>query len=307
MRTFIRLSLLTGMALASLLPLLADAPPIPTIPIKTTFVEMLAGKVVPLSLRLQDMTTGWSTFTSSSCSSPQMTVLIANINDPGQILPSIITTCYTRGETIELGGVAFLVIYKRSDATSRTLLLRAQQEQVDPLPLLVVTPETEVTLQLLDVRTIGDVSNIRLFTPQQIPQENARLEQARMQAKQQESLDELRQLISELQDDLQENNGKLPTFENLARPQQANSALDAELNDLVEVQVMPFQLGADSPYRYNLALSGKHATDFPHPSETIVAYEAKPWPDGKRGVAFLDGHAELVSEAEWTKLKEQVK
>ncbi len=53
MRTIARLSLFAGLTLATLLPLLADAPP--AAPEKPTLVDVLAGKVVPLTLQLKEM------------------------------------------------------------------------------------------------------------------------------------------------------------------------------------------------------------------------------------------------------------
>lgn len=56
-------------------------------------------------------------------------------------------------------------------------------------------------------------------------------------------------------------------------------------------------------FQFNMALGGVSMTDVPSPAETVLYYESNEWPDGKRAVSYLDGHAKLVSAEEWAKLK----
>jgi prepilin-type processing-associated H-X9-DG protein len=56
------------------------------------------------------------------------------------------------------------------------------------------------------------------------------------------------------------------------------------------------------PYRANVALSGKALAGFPDRSAVVAFYEDSPGLDGTRGVAFLDGHVERVSESQWEAL-----
>ncbi len=53
----------------------------------------------------------------------------------------------------------------------------------------------------------------------------------------------------------------------------------------------------------NMAVAGVSAYQIENPSETILFYEDKPWPDGKRAVSFTDTTARMVDEAEWERLK----
>lgn len=50
---------------------------------------------------------------------------------------------------------------------------------------------------------------------------------------------------------------------------------------------------------FNTALAGVPSTSLENPAETVLLYEDTPWPDGKRTVAFADGHAKRLDAAEW--------
>jgi prepilin-type processing-associated H-X9-DG protein len=48
----------------------------------------------------------------------------------------------------------------------------------------------------------------------------------------------------------------------------------------------------------------RHPSEIPAPAAQVVAfYEASPAPDGTRAVLFLDGHVQVIPEAEWPRLK----
>lgn len=58
-----------------------------------------------------------------------------------------------------------------------------------------------------------------------------------------------------------------------------------------------------SKFVLNMAVAGINMSSIEMPSETILFYEDKPWPDGKRLVSFTDSSARMVDEAEWERLK----
>ena len=53
---------------------------------------------------------------------------------------------------------------------------------------------------------------------------------------------------------------------------------------------------------YNTHLSGVTMNAIDRPAETILLWEERAWPDGKRAVAFVDGHAKRLDAAEWERL-----
>lgn len=56
-------------------------------------------------------------------------------------------------------------------------------------------------------------------------------------------------------------------------------------------------------YRFNIAIGGVHLPAIESPSQTVLVYESRPWPDGRRGVAFTDGSARLVAADQWQELE----
>lgn len=50
---------------------------------------------------------------------------------------------------------------------------------------------------------------------------------------------------------------------------------------------------------YNTHLSGVNRATIELPAETLLLWEERAWPDGKRAVAFTDGHAKRLDAAEW--------
>lgn len=64
---------------------------------------------------------------------------------------------------------------------------------------------------------------------------------------------------------------------------------------------------AGGEFRFNMSLGGVSMVDVERPAETILFYEEKAWPDGRRAVAFVDGHAKFVSEEDWKRLQPTLK
>lgn len=57
------------------------------------------------------------------------------------------------------------------------------------------------------------------------------------------------------------------------------------------------------PYQGNPMLAGKNTADYKTPAEIVMLFEVTPDADGKRVVAFLDGHVDVVDEHGWSALK----
>lgn len=60
-------------------------------------------------------------------------------------------------------------------------------------------------------------------------------------------------------------------------------------------------------FLFNMSLGGVDINDIPSPAETPLYFEKNAWPDGKRVVAFADGHAKVLSAEEWEKLQPMLK
>lgn len=55
--------------------------------------------------------------------------------------------------------------------------------------------------------------------------------------------------------------------------------------------------------RFNMAIGGVNMVAIEDIANTVMFYESKAWPDGRRAVAFTDGHAKMVTSSEWQKLE----
>ena len=64
-------------------------------------------------------------------------------------------------------------------------------------------------------------------------------------------------------------------------------------------------IGGD--FRFNMSLAGATMSEIERPAETPMFYESQAWPDGKRCVAYTDGHAKIVSTEDWDKLQPLLK
>lgn len=59
--------------------------------------------------------------------------------------------------------------------------------------------------------------------------------------------------------------------------------------------------------KFNPALGGVTMTQVPSPADTPLYYDSEAWPDGSRCVAFLDGHAKIVSADDWRAVAQSLK
>ncbi len=56
-------------------------------------------------------------------------------------------------------------------------------------------------------------------------------------------------------------------------------------------------------FRFAMNLAGVTSAAIPDPANTPLIYESAAWPDGRRVVAFADGHAKKVSKEDWTQIE----
>ncbi len=58
---------------------------------------------------------------------------------------------------------------------------------------------------------------------------------------------------------------------------------------------------------FNMCLAGSAMTDLEMPAETPMLYDELAWPDGLHLVAYVDGHAKFVTQAEWDGMAKYLK
>ncbi|HVT14301.1 MAG TPA: hypothetical protein VHE55_18705 [Fimbriimonadaceae bacterium] len=82
--------------------------------------------------------------------------------------------------------------------------------------------------------------------------------------------------------------------------QDSKSALAVTMPYLKNGQLTK-SLNPGSRILMNMAIAGVEMTAIEAPAETVLYYDEKPWPDGSRLVAFMDGHVKFVEPEAWAK------
>lgn len=254
------------------------------VPVQAPAVDMkalLSNTDIPLTIRLKDLDSRWRRFRIiSSSSNAQLGLLMggAGMDD---------TVHYTRGQTVEMGGVTYLIAYRvPSQIDPRAVNWRGHGEPPRPR-----TPAdtTEMSLSLLNLRTVGGMGDLRPFNP---ARDMVNTEQANAA-----SLRTLTLLGKGLARYVKAR-GVMPGLTNPV-PWDANRVFYPYISDERLYQ----NPSTGDMYRYNTILVGKktsHISDF---KTMAVFYEGESGADGTRGVLFLDGHAERLNAERWKVIK----
>lgn len=268
-----------GMRVVVLLALLAFGQPVHGAGIR----ELMSGQTYSLSMQLKELDSEWRRFTPGGGSEAGglMAMYAGMFGGAGNVY-------YSRGETVTIGSETYLIAYGRR--TRAIDMLSAMERGPRSVRPKVLTGETALSLSLLNLRTVGSLTDIRAFN---LEEELASYEDVFGEAVSQESLSNLKNLGLAVQMFLADNDGVMPDMTDPV----------AVLDDYVgsdEVFVHP---ETGQPYGVNRSLSERRLVEVEDPCGTAVFYEDEPADDGTRGVAFLDGHAARVTEAQWEEIK----
>ncbi len=256
--------------------------------------EVLAGKVFPLTVKLKDLKDGWRRFTPGS-QSDAGSKLLDMVMTQQMNQPAHLNIYYTKGELVTLAGETFLVAYSRQQVPIDPQAMQQQRGNRGPVTPLPLTQNTELTLCLLNLRTLGNLVDIHVFN---LLEEIAySLDQGRVVGgpAEQASAANMRQLATAVIMYLQDHNMQLPALDDAEK-------LKKDLLPYVGNEKI-FLTPAGESFQGNPMLAGKHAGDYKNSSEVILLFEVTPDADGKRVVAFLDGHLDVVDENGWATLK----
>ncbi len=271
----------------------------------TRLADVLSGQAAPLSITMKDLTADWR----------QMHVSTEHGGVEGQLIAMARAQSggadfglyYTKGQVLVIDGESFLVSYNAVLDLKKISAMVEQGTEMDKI--LVLTPDTSLTLTLLNLRTCGNFLDIRPFDPATAfvkpdkpnPTEDAEetpIPVPTPTTPEEATLANLHQLATTMMMYVHDNNGKYPPMGSVRQMQQA---LDSYL--VSGAQFTSPKTG--QPFLPNPRLSGISEAKVKYPAQTIVLYDAKPWSDGRRAIAFADGHAKLIPEAEWQRIKKQ--
>jgi hypothetical protein len=262
--------------------------------------ELLSGREFPLTLKLKELDGEWRRI---SVGGP--------LEAGGRIqgsggLPGNGTcdTYYTRGVTVTAGGETYLVAYQacRKPGGLAALVAVAAGEDEEPVTALVpelLTPDTSLALSLLNIRTVGSLSDVRGFNLDQELADNRKARQAVRAADGVSSQTNLNQLGLALLMYARDHEQRFPPMRDAAtvRPM----LMPYLKNDAVFTHPE-----TRAPYQPNPLLSNRTLAQVVNPAETVAFFEAAPAADRTRGVTFVDGHVQRLPEEGWQPLQQEL-
>lgn len=250
--------------------------------------QVLAGKEFPLTLKLKDLDAGWRRLSASA------SIDAANVYR-AMYGGATGNSYYTKGQTFTLGGETYLVAYKTQLKPVDIVAIQQQMMRGGGQPPEPEKPTatTTLALALLNLKSAGSLTDIRPFDLEAELGGSGAGNSDDDKAGE-NSLKNLRQIGVALMAYVSERR-VLPALTD------AKSAKE-ELLLYVRNKDVFTQPGNQKPYTPNAALSGKKMTDFDKPDKTWIFSEPAAGSDGTRAVLFLDGHAERVTDAQWSKI-----
>lgn len=121
-----------------------------------TLADLLSGKACPLSMKVKELTPQWYRFAldqkpaAGNGEAAMMLAVFEMLTQGGNVF-------YTQGRTVDCAGKTYLVAYGRQ---RKPLDPKVFENNAPPMPE-PLTPDTSLSLSLLDVTTLGSLSDIR--------------------------------------------------------------------------------------------------------------------------------------------------
>ncbi len=272
--------------------------------------EAISGKLIPLIVKMSDLDGEWRRFTvGPEASGPSAYVdasIIMRAQETGVPPTSVY---YTRGWTQGSGDETYLVAYQtKSMLTTIAMMMLTGEEDTRKL---VLTPESELTMSLLNLRTMGSMKDIRAVNlGEEIAESKALFgaeEPAAREPVTDQSFQNLRVIGQSLSVYIQAWDDKLPPMKS---PEQVKKLLQpyaSQIRPGAESHELFTDPRTGELYPVNTVLSEHKLAHIQFPQDMAVYYEAVPSEDGTRAVLFLDGHIKRASPEGWAIIKRKSK
>lgn len=287
------------------LPMAAALSLVATLPARSqnsgsSLARVLSGSGAPLSIKAKDLTPAWRQFVVGSPENLALQAMVTGASVP----PSVF---YTKGFTVSMGGETYLVTYRAQPKLgARTGIRPGRGAGEDPTVTPLLAPDATLTLSLLNLRTAGNLNDVRPFDPNtdiEKPQDRAAQATAA-------SMSNLKQLGLGLLMYAQDYDERLPPM-NSATSQAQIRAPSPPNRQTVQQRLRPYLKNDDiyshpttkQLYRPNGFLSRKRLSFFTSPATMVAFYEASPDADGLRAALYLDGHVKRERETDWPRIK----
>jgi hypothetical protein len=250
--------------------------------------EVLSGKIAPVLLKLEELDSSWRKVSVNSGSDSGYLQAVASLYGGA-------SAYFTRGQTIVIGTETYIIAYKPAAKPFDFTALTRSQEPPKPEKLKATTA---LWLSLLNLRTLGSLSDIRPFNLEEEIASGPD-QKADTAALKSASISNLKQIGLAMLMYSQDYKETLPPMSDAGQTK-------VKLMPYVKNEKIFVQPDTKDLYRPNPALSRKKLADVAAPAETVAFYEPNPM-DGTRGAVFVDGHAKRIPEAEWAKVKKASK
>jgi prepilin-type processing-associated H-X9-DG protein len=250
--------------------------------------QLLAGKSVPLSITAKDLNTSYRRVV---------------INDQSQLsnIQSLWITAktgvdlnlfFTKGETVNMSGETYLIAYKPQNMVDPLALINDGHGGEDtPTGPKKLRPNTSLALSLLNLRSIGSLTDIRPFDTKLDVEGPQEINAATVRTLERLGRDVRTWVVTRGQ-------GSFPYLGSTVTPQLIRS-MYPQVHDRREWQ----HPTTNQFFRPNPLLSRKRIAEIGNRKYVYMFTEAVPASDGLRAVLFVDGHVERVTADRWTRLQ----
>lgn len=249
----------------------------------TTWKDVMAGRVVPLTMKGGDLGASWRSFLVGRGTDVPSLML-------GEYGLTDLLVFYSNGEVVSIIGQDYLVAYNRhiSIGTSDLDEPGALKKTVLETRLKRDSP---LYLSLLNVRLTDAFTQMRAFDPTVFD-----IGSPDNEALSQSNLKELANAI------IQYSMG----YDGVYPPMQNMYSLKRTLQPIyIKLDEVFLQPGSKTFYVPNASLSRKQALKIMNVTNFASIYEAQADNDGKRGVGFTNGSVKRVTQSEWLKIKKE--
>lgn len=243
-----------------------------------------ASGVAPLSIKAGAMDSSWRSFKLS--------------NDWSETTASIYTGArtafYSRGQVFTIRGEGYLVTYREERPTYD---IRTSYSINNFPKAPAFTRDTVLRLSLLNLRTIGNMNDIKAFDAKVFPPSATSSTREGRELLRRQSANNLEQLGIAIKQYQQAHKMDLPPSSNMYAFKKAVTPYVKNENIFRQPGNKAFYVSDD--------LSKQTVATFVTAS-TVLVYEAQPDADGLRNVLFADGSVRAVNRNEWTRNRKEL-
>lgn len=278
------------------------------------FQELISGKQAPLTRQLKELDESWRQIAISG--QYEMADLMkswTNLFAAG-IYNNIY---YTQGKTVKVNDETYVVAYRLS-TSGEPLNINSLLENImgsaaaftggDCASITAaekITPETTVSLSLLNLKTIGSLNDVRPFDlktdlamlEKAEQQSKATCEQAKLAVVNSQVESNLQSLGSALRSYAEQNEYQLPDMSSL-------ETVKLALQDFIYDESVLYHPETLEPYLVNASISAQNSENLDNGTPIVAFYEASPATDGTVGVVYTNGLYQRIQPEDWAAVKQ---